>query len=330
MTDLKLTQCFSMIALNAQNSLHMTTAKKVALRCMAAAVVLEAHLDNSFIQTEDKLILQKDILDRSPIMPYWELVFRPLLYKKAEGTVDFKWWLKKASTLHNRQLIKLEHTIAGSLKEMELLETIPNLLGCDLYYDSAGVEMKEYRSNMQEYTSITENIRAEILEDGPITDEAICMLWLLRESGCMHDIFSQNELEKAVARMNELYQANPLARTLFVISIHHGLEIAVKKFLYAKKTLIKTPSGSRMNFAFPFLERSQSVFIETEAWFANSKNRLEDVRARVESKGHLFTVLHEGQVPLVRIDNLVYQAVPHATYGKVPIHGVRLLPKRLI
>ena len=331
MTDLKLTQSFSMISLNAQDNLHMTTAKKAALRCMAAAVVLEAYLDNSFIQqTEDKLILQKDTLNQSLAMTYWEPVLKPLLYRKAGAKVDLKWWLKKASILHSRQLIKLEHAIAASLNEMELLEVIPNLLGCDLYYDSAGVEMKEYRSNVEEYTRITENIRAEILEEGSVTDETICMLWLLRESGCMHDLFSQNELEKADIRMNELYQANPLAQILFVVSIHHGLEIAVKKFLYTKKTIIKTPSGSRMNFAFPFLERSQSVFIETEAWFSNSKNRLEDVKVRLESKGHLFTVLHEGQVPLIKIDNLVYQAVPHATYGKVPIHGVRILPKRSI
>ncbi|WMT39610.1 hypothetical protein RE628_19700 [Paenibacillus sp. D2_2] len=59
MTDLKLVQSFSMIALNGQRSLEMTTAKKVALRCIAAAVILEVYLDSGFTQANNKLVLKK-------------------------------------------------------------------------------------------------------------------------------------------------------------------------------------------------------------------------------------------------------------------------------
>ena len=38
-------QGFALLALNAQDSLHMTTAKKIAVRCMAAAAILEWELD---------------------------------------------------------------------------------------------------------------------------------------------------------------------------------------------------------------------------------------------------------------------------------------------
>jgi hypothetical protein len=330
MTNLKLAQNFSMIALNAQNSLYMTTVKKVALRCMAAAVILEAYLDSVLTQTGDKLILHNDVLDQTNIVPYQEIILKPLLRKKDEVSGELKWWLKRASMLSNRRLIRFEHTIANSLKEIDLLQEIPNLLGCDLYYNSSGVKIREYRSNVQEYTRITENLRAEILEDGAVTDETICMLWLLRESGCMHDFFSQNELEKVAARMNELYQSVPLAKVVFPIRIRRGAEIAIKGFLHMKKKVMKTPFASGVNFAFPVLERSQSVFIDTEAWFSNKEKRLDDVRARLESNGHVFTVLQEGQIPLIKIDNIVYMAIPQAIYSRVPIHGVRLLPKRPI
>lgn len=325
MVELKLAQNFSMVALNAQNSRYMTTAKKVALRCMAAAVVLEVYLEGGFTQTNDKLILQEDALKIS----YREPILKPLLYKNHGGKSDLKWWLKKAAALSNRQMKKFEHTMANSLKEMGLLEEIPNLLGCDLYYDSAGVTAKEYRSNIQEYTVITENIRAEILDGGPVTDETICMLWLLRESGCLHDFFSHNELEKTALRMNELYrQSTPLAKEILLIRIHHGIELAIKQFLHMKKMIMRTRFGSGVNFAFPMLERSQSVFIDTEQWFSNSKKRLDDVKARLESNGHAFAVLSEGQVPLIKIDNVVYEAIPQAVFCKIPIHGVRLLPRR--
>ncbi len=330
MTDLKLAQSFSMIALNAQNSRYMTTVKKVALRCIASAVILEVFLDGGFEITEDKLNLKNSMLEQPQTLFYRETVLKPVFHRKDAEKGDLKWWLKKASTLPNSQLKKIEHAITDSLKETGLLEEIPNLLGCDLYYDTAGVKIKEYRSNLKEYTRITENIRAEILEDGPITDEIICMVWLLRESGCMHDFFSQNELEKVAARMNELYHSNSLAKAVFPVRIHRGIELVIKGFLHRKKTIMKTPFASGVNFVFPFLERSQSVFIDTETWFSNSHKRLDDVKARLESNGHAFIVLNEGPVPLIKIDNIVYAAVPQAIYGRVPIHGVRLLPKRPI
>lgn len=327
MTDLKLTQSFSMIALNAQDSLYTTVVKKVALRCMAASVILEACLESGLGGNWNRVTLQNT--DRARLAPYCDTVISPLL-RRIKKDLSLKWWLKSASALSNKKLKKLEQAVADSLREMNLLEEIPNLLGCDLYYDSAGVLVMEYRSNMQEYDAITETIKAEILEDGPVTDETVCMLWLLRESGCFWDFFSRNELERVAVRMNELYRSNPLARALYTIRVRHGFEIVAKQFLHWKKTFFRKPFEAGVNFVFPFLERSQSVFIDTEAWFSNSATRLEDVERRLRLNGHEFTVLHAGPVPLIKIDNVLYNAVPQAIYDKVPIHGVRLLPKRHI
>ena len=325
MADLGLAQSFSLVALNAQDSLHRTAAKTVALRAMAAAVLLEAYLNGAFAKDGDALVLQKE----ASSIPYRDAVLRPLL-KKGGETGDLGQWLKKASALPNRQFKVFEQAMAASLDALDLLDEIPNLLGCDLYYDSAGVKIKEYRSDMMEYARITETIRAEILEDGPVTDEAICMLWLLRESGCMHDLFSQNELEKVAFRMNVLYQSNALAKALFPVRFHQGIEIAIKSFLRMKKAAVKTQFGTGVNFVFPFLERSQSIFIDTEAWFSNAEKRLHDVKVRLESNGHIFTVLREGETPLIKIDNIVYVAIPHAVYTRIPIQGVRLRPSRPI
>lgn len=328
MADLKLSQSFSMVALNAQDSLYMTTSKRVALRCMAAAVILETYIDGSFTGTDDKLTIKNDAPEENSVMPYREAIFKPMLYKNSGIKGNLKWWLKKASMLPKGKLIIFEHTMTDSLKETNLLEEIPGLLGCDLFYVTSGVAIKEYRSNIQEYLRITENIRAEILEDGQVTNETICMLWLLRESGCMHDLFSRNELEKVASRMDKLCRNSLLAKTVFQIRIHRGFEIAIKEFLRMKKAVFRTSFGSGINFAFPILERSQSVFIDTEEWFSDPQKRLEDVKSRIVSNGHAFAVLHEGPISLLKIDNIVYEAIPQAVIvTKVPIHGVRLLPK---
>lgn len=327
MTDLQLAQSFSMIALNAQRSLEMTTAKKVALRCIAAAIILEVYLDNGFTQTKNQLALKKDVLEQSHTMLYQEIILKSLAHKNANKSWDLNDWLKRASMLSGSTLKKLEQAVSDSLKELELLEEIPHILACDLYFNSAGVNIKEYRSDIQEYSRISESIRAEILEEGSVIDETICMLWLLRESGCMHDFFSRNELEMVSARMYKLYQSSPLARAVYPIRIHRGIELAMKQFFRMKKGAVKTQVGSGLNFLFPILERSQAVFIDMEAMFSNSAARLHDVRVRLESKGHTVTVLQKGQIPTIKIDNIVYEAIPHAIYGKVPIHGVRLIPK---
>ena len=62
---------------------------------------------------------------------------------------------------------------------MDLLEEIPNLLGCDMDYDSASVTMREYRSDPATYTRLTEGMRADVLEDGEMADETVMLLWLL-------------------------------------------------------------------------------------------------------------------------------------------------------
>ncbi|WP_312640337.1 hypothetical protein [Hydrogenoanaerobacterium sp.] len=324
MCNLKLAQSFSMIALNAQDSRYMTTVKKISLRCIAAAVILEIYLDGGFTQTGYNATLQKSVSEQSDIALYQETVLNALAYKKGSVNGNLKWWLAKASKLSMRKLKKLERAIADFLMGADLLEEIPNLLGCDLFYDGAGVKIKEYRSNIEEYTRITESIRAEILEEGSVTDETILMLWLLRESACLHDIFSKNELQTVALRIYELRQSSTFAKAVFEIDIHRGIEIAIKGLLNAKKTVIKTSTGTGVNFIFPFFERSQSVFIDTEAWFSNSNQRLSDVKARLEANGHSYTVLREGQVPLIKVDNILYEAVPEAIQGRVPIHGVRL------
>lgn len=326
--NLNLAESFALIALNAQRSLELTIAKKVALRSIAAAVILELHLGGGLHNVPANFHLEEDPAIGSQEWNYRLAVLKPLADKKRELNRELPWWLRRASSLSVRKLGILENSITASLKRQGLLEEIPHLLGCDLYFHSSGVSIKEYRSNLREYTSITEYLRADVLEEGNVTDESVCLLWLLRESGCMHDLFSRNELVQVTAKMVNLMQNDPLAKLLYPLRIRRGTEIAVKQLMQFKKRAVSTQTSSGVNFLFPILERSQAIFIDTEAMLSGPDARLNDVLARLESKGHQVQVLRKGQVPLLKIDNLLYEAIPHAVYGRVPIHGVRLLPKQ--
>ncbi|GGA48877.1 hypothetical protein [Paenibacillus physcomitrellae] len=326
MDNLTLAQQFSLIGLNGQDSLYQTVVKKATLRCVAAAVVLEAWLEGVFVWDREWFMIDPLSIDSFCEEPYRSLVMKTLLPKGKNK--DLSWWIRKVSGLSKRKMTQLEKAITDPLRKQGLIEEIPGLLGCDLYLHSSGVEIKEYRSDSQSFLTITESVRAEVLEEGTIPDEAICMLWLLRESGCMHDLFSRNEIETAGEKMGALYRGNPLAKQLYMLRVRRGIEMAYKQFLKFKSRAVRTQTGSGINFLFPALERSQSVFIEMEAWFSNPERRLRDIKNRLESQGHKFTILREGQIPLIQIDNVVYEAIPHVIYGRVPIHGVRLLPRR--
>lgn len=324
MRDLKLTQSYAIIALNAQDSKYMTVSKIVSLHCVAASALLELYLDGYFTEVEDKLTLEKSVLKDSKITLYQGAVLKPLFARKDMISENLIWWLKKATNLSRRHLKEVEVAVVDSLKGVDLIEEIPNLLGCDLYYKSSGLSLKEYRSNSEEYLKVMENIKAQVLEEGALDDEIIYMLWLLRESTCLQEVFSKSELETVNKKMNELSLINNTVKALYSINIYHGIEISIKGFLNMKKNAIKTPTGTGINFVFPIIERSQSIFIDTEEWFPNAKQRFEEVKKRLEENSHNYTVIREGKVSLIKIDNIIYEAIPEAITGRIAIHGVRL------
>lgn len=324
MEDLTLAQGFAIISLNSLDSLHITTAKRMALRCISTAVILELYLDGCFTEKEEQLILNREVFVQPDILLYQEEVLKHIFMNKDSLEGTFAWWLMEASALSDKSLKKVEHAITDSLKGLNLVDEIPNLLGCDLLYATADTAMREYRSNSSEYNRQTEGIRSEVLEEGKLTDEDIAKLWLLRESACLSEIFTKKEMDNVQIRFNELYQSSRLAKMLFEVCIHHMAETAVKNFLSFKKQLMSTPVGTGLNFDFPFIERSQSIFIDTEAMFSKPEKRLEDVLKRLKDYGHEVTVIRAGVVPLLKIDNVLYEAVADAVMGKIPIHGMRL------
>lgn len=324
MKELSFAQNFSLIALNALDSLHLTNAKKVSLRCMAAAVILELYLDRHIEIEEDFLILKQEDLHSPEMAIYQEAVYHALLGKNKTLRISLSDCLMKVKKLSNKALKNVEDTFKATLSVLNAIEEIPALLGCDLEYMSAGISMKEYRSNPELFTRLTESVRAEILEEGPMPDEIILMLWLLRESGCLHDLFSKEELKRVAERIYEVNDTSALAQQVYPIRIHKTIETGIKKFLKIKKEVMTTPTGTGITFVFPMIERSKAVFIETEEYFSNKNDRLRDVIARLESNGHIYQVIREGEVPLIKIDNMIYEAVPSAKNFRIPVHGVRL------
>lgn len=296
MKELILSQQYALLALNGQESLHPSVAKNAVLRAVAAAQVLETELGrdtNSFL--EFSAALQKAV--------------------------------QIAKTLKKKEASQIEQEVVNALKAEELLKEVPDLLGCDMDYDTSGIELKAYLSDEISYVRIKEGLRAEILEDGPISLEYAVLLWLLRESGCIHDLFSISEQSRVEERMTETAAQDEQYRTLWEAEFHSIFEGAINRFVKTKSKLFKNPYLEGVNLAFPYLDRRKSVFIDMVIWGTNVADRRAVAVEYLSKKGFTVEEIRIGSETLLKIGNIYYRIFPmKKTAYKVPIQGVNLVP----
>ncbi len=296
MKELILSQQYALLALNGQESLHPSVAKNAVLRAVAAARVLETELGrdtNSFL--EFSAALQKAV--------------------------------QIAKTLKKKEASQIEQEVVNALKAEELLKEVPDLLGCDMDYDTSGIELKAYLSDEISYVRIKEGLRAEILEDGPISLEYAVLLWLLRESGCIHDLFSISEQSRVEERMTEGAAQDEQYRTLWEAEFHSIFEGVMNRFVKTKSKLFKNPYLEGVNLAFPYLDRRKSVFIDMVIWGTNVADRRAVAVEYLSKKGFTVEEIRIGSETLLKIGNIYYRIFPMTkTAYKVPIQGVNLVP----
>ena len=293
MKDWKLSEQYAIVALNGLESLHASMAKDAVLRGIAAAKVLEPYIGE-----EDSVFLTK-----------------------LEEAVE------RAKSIKKKEEKELEEEMASVLKAEGVLEIVPDLLGCDMDYYTSGVELKAYRSEESIYLRIREGLRAEILEEGEISRECALLLWLFRESGCIHDLFSVEEQNKVQQRMLDMAAQEPIVQELWQSEFYSAVEKFVEKFLRTKRNLFKNPYLQGVNLVFPFLERRSAIFIDFVVFGTDVKSRRIAVMEHLVSFGHYVEEVKLGSETLLKIDNAYYRIVPGTrTAYKVPIQGASLVP----
>ena len=297
MKELILSQQYALLALNGQESLHPSVAKNAVLRAVAAAQVLEIEMGKA---------------DTSSF---------------SEFSASLQKAVQIAKTLKKKEASQIEQEVVNALKAEELLKEVPDLLGCDMDYDTSGIELKAYLSDEISYVRIKEGLRAEILEDGPISLEYAVLLWLLRESGCIHDLFSVSEQSRVEERMTEAAAQDEQYRTLWEAEFHSIFEGAMNRFVKAKSKLFKNPYLEGVNLAFPYLDRRKSVFIDMVILGTNVADRRAAAIEYLSKKGFTVEEIRIGSETLLKIGNIYYRIFPMTkTAYKVPIQGVNLVP----
>ena len=297
MKELVLSRQYAVIALDGLESLHPSMAKSAVIRAIAAAKVLEEVM---YTEAESD-----------------PAVFIPKLNEAVEAAKD----------LGKKGAKQIEEEMAGLLEADGLMEQIPDILGCDMDYYTAGVELKAYRSDEDTYIRIREGVRAEILEEGVISTECAVLLWLLRESGCIHDLFSVSEQDQVQRRMTDAAAENEIFRAVWQTEFHSAVESFAGRFLRAKHNLFKNPYLEGVNLIFPYLERRKAVFIDFVVLGTDVQSRRIAVMEHSSKMGHYVEEVKSGSETLLKIDNAYYRIFPTVKRAyKVPIQGANLVP----
>lgn len=296
MKELTLSQQYAVIALNGLESLHPSIAKEAVLRGIVAAKVMEGMLQTEDCE-EEKFI---SMLDEA---------------------------VECAKSLKKNESKKIETQMAEELEKDGWMEQVPDILGCDMDYYTAGVELKAYRSEESIYLRLREGLRAEILDEGEISLECALLLWLHRESGCIHDLFSVTEQNEVQEKMLDLSVKSVKYRALWQAEFHSTLENFVGKFLNAKKKLFKNPYMEGVNLIFPFLERRKAIFIDFVVFGTNVTERRTAIMEHLCKMGHYVEEVKVGSETLLKIDNSYYRVFPFTKRAyKVPIQGANIVP----
>lgn len=294
--DYTIKEQFALVALDGQDSKHNTQAKKAAVIGIAVAGMLQ----ELFIEE-----VQTDV---------------------DEFQLRFTEKLKEIKRMSSRKRRAVEKEMASILEAGKVLEEVPNILGCDMTYYTANITMREYKGKEEIYLRITEELRAIILEPGEIPLETIAILWLFRECGCIHDIFSIEEQTKIQARLIELMAENPLYRIILEQEFHSGVRRTYLSFLNWKHNLFKNPYLEGINLLFPFFDRRQAIFIDMVILGTTVKDRRQSAMQFLCEHGHSCEELRSGEETLVKVDNRYYRIWPSTRSCKLPIQGVELLP----
>lgn len=296
MKEYSIMEQFALIALNAQDSNHSTQAKHVAVCGIEAAKIIEQLL----LEEKDKEI--------------------------TEFERRFKQQLAQIKKLSAKDRKNIEKEISNRLKTEGVLYTVPNLLGCDMYYYTANITIREYKCDEELYRRITEGLKAVILEPGEIPVETVILLWLFRECGCLHDIFSIGEQEQIEQRLIQLSAENELYKVIWEQEFHSSARRAYLSFLNHKRNLFMNPYLEGINLLFPFFDRRQAIFIDMVVLGTTVAERRQKAIEFLKEQGHTCEELPSGTETIVKIDNGYYRIWPATRSCKIPIQGVELLP----
>ncbi len=314
---LNLVEEYCLISLNAERVDKNTCSMKIKNKCISAALLFQI-----FLEYNQNYVLTIDEIESLP--KHAKSVLN--LLDRSMKEISLKELLDGIKNLTHQDCDEIADSQKESFIKCGDMEEVSALLECDLNYENSGVRLLEYRSNSLKYFDTISNIREEVFRSENISDEKMFLIWLLNQSLDLVKIFDDSEIGFLNEMIEQMCKEKKIFKMLFENTIINRVDKIEKQFLKEKEKWAKTEIGLGIISRIPILQKSESIFIETQKMFADNLQRIKAVEDRVTEKGHLFEVISSGsKTAIVKIDNSYYELIPDAVRVYFTnIHGVRL------
>lgn len=188
MKDLSIAQEYLVCAVNEKGKLSGFSEERMV--CLVAAGLLELQMEGCVLVEGKKVVVTAELPEQMYYLkPMYDLLDQPKPMKldKLLETYNFSFSGKK--------LTELTDAIGASLEAMGVVEGEMGGLfkSTKCYIPQKGV-----------INSIIDKVRAELLEDGDVTDDVMALVVLLEKSKCLKTYFSEFERREIKSRLQVL------------------------------------------------------------------------------------------------------------------------------
>ena len=188
MKDLSVVQKYMLCALGDKGLFPLVSADERSL-CLVAAAVLELQMEGCVAAEGKKLSVAGKLPEgRAYLAPLYTFICekQPV---KLNAVVD-----AYCLSFSDKRLNELRNAVGQSLVEAEAAAPCKaGLLGKQGYLPAAGAVQ-----------SVVEQMRAELLEDGPVCDDTVALVVLLEQARCLKQYFSDYERRQIKEKMQAL------------------------------------------------------------------------------------------------------------------------------
>ena len=177
MRDLSITQEYLICTLNKKGALPSTNPK--ASVCMIIGGLLEMQMEKCISMEDKKVIVSAELPEHmSYLKPLYDVINqkKPM---KAQKVVETYY-----ASFTSKKLNMLLDALLDELKSADAVESVKTgLLG----------SKEAFAPKKEAVTGVIEKIRAELLEDGDVSEDVIALTVLLDKSGQLKEYFSKYE-----------------------------------------------------------------------------------------------------------------------------------------
>lgn len=200
MKDLSIAQEYYLCAINDKGGFSaFSTAQPV---CFVAAALLDL-INNGFVRLENKKIVVTGELDEQfgYLSPMYEIIKKSSKPKSIESLVE-----GYTFSFTDKNLKALLQSIGGALVADGCAEEV---IKKGLFNRS----QKRILPNRACTENVIQKVRAELLEDGIVSDETVALVSLLNKAGFIKQYFSRHESQELGRRLKEIKTSAPSKMT---------------------------------------------------------------------------------------------------------------------